>query len=233
MIKQLSRIKPIETLSQVDRIEKALEEYLKNEKLSPGDPLPKEMELAKAMGVSRTALREAISRFKNLGIIESRKNRGMIVVQPDLLNNMERIFDSQLLNSTTMKEIFELRLVIELGLPDFVFLNKTEAGILKLEEIVEREENSSDKIIKLKCDIEFHSTLYSLSGNETIIRFQKILLPVFGYVDNSIPSNASGEGATTVSHRQLLNILINGTPEEFRLAMRNHLSSYFKKIESY
>ena len=69
----LTRLKPVDNLSQVDKIEIRLEEYLKNENFNPGDLLPKETDLAQAMGVSRTAVREAISRFRMLGIIESRK----------------------------------------------------------------------------------------------------------------------------------------------------------------
>src|SRR5689334_2128857 len=98
----LSKIEPIITLTQVDKIEKTLQEYFRREKLSPGDVIPKELELAEAMGVSRTAIREALSRFKTLGIIESRKNRGMIIAKPDILNNMQRVLDVQLLDGSTM-----------------------------------------------------------------------------------------------------------------------------------
>src|SRR6188474_2985447 len=101
---KLKTLKPIENLSQVDKIEIRLEEFLKNENFNPGDPLPKEMDIAQALGVSRTAVREAISRFRMLGIIESRKNRGMIITRPDVLNNMERLMDPKLLDGETMKD---------------------------------------------------------------------------------------------------------------------------------
>ena len=48
----LTRLRPIEHLSQVDKIELRLQEYLRNEEFNPGDPLPKEMEIAKDLGVS-------------------------------------------------------------------------------------------------------------------------------------------------------------------------------------
>jgi len=47
--------------------------------------------------------------------------------------------DPQLLDGGTMKEIFEIRLVIEMGLADILFLRKTESGLIKLEQIVEQE----------------------------------------------------------------------------------------------
>jgi len=69
----LKKLRPVETLTQVDKIELSLEEYFRTENFGPGDSIPKEVDLAEAMGVSRTAIREAISRFRMLGIIESRK----------------------------------------------------------------------------------------------------------------------------------------------------------------
>ena len=83
---RLHKITPIDTLTQVDKVEINLKEFFKRENFLPGDAIPKEMELASAMGVSRTAIREALARFRTLGIIESRKNRGMIITQPDLLH---------------------------------------------------------------------------------------------------------------------------------------------------
>src|SRR5690606_33416178 len=100
--------------TQVDKIEMTLQEYFRSENFQPGDALPKELALAEAMGVSRTAIREALSRFRTLGIIESRKNRGMIFTKPDVFNNMERVLTPRLLDEETMNEIFEMRLVIEL-----------------------------------------------------------------------------------------------------------------------
>jgi GntR family transcriptional repressor for pyruvate dehydrogenase complex len=225
------KLRPIEeSLTQVDKIEIRLQEYFRTENFLPGDPIPKEIELASVMGVSRTAVREAIARFKTLGIIESRKNRGMIITRPDLFNNMERVLDSKLLSGDIMKEIFEMRLVLEMGIGDIIFLKKTDETLIKLEGIVQKEEKTIDKIERLKYDIEFHSMLYEISGNTTIQRFQKMLIPIFNYVDNGLHANRQLDNEAFVSHRVLLNILKNGTSEEYRNKMRSHLSQYFDKI---
>lgn len=227
----LNKLKPVENLTQVDKIEIHLQEYFRNENFSPGDAIPKEVDLAQAMGVSRTAIREAISRFRMLGIIESRKNRGMVITRPDVLNNMQRVLDPQLLDGATMKNIFEMRLVIEMGISDILFLRKTDESLARLEEIVKKEEATDNKIDQLKYDVEFHSALYDISENETIQRFQKMLLPVFDYVDNGLRVQRQKYTSDYVSHRVLLEVLKNGTPEEFRNKMHDHLLYYFEKIK--
>ena len=223
-------IQPIEYSTQVDRIQHKLEEYFRMENLKPGDPIPKETELAEAMGVSRTAIREALSRFKLLGIISSRKNRGMIITQPDLLGSMSRVLNSKLLDGQTMKEIFEFRLVIEMGIGDILFLRKTNENLKELEEIVAGEEKTENRIERTNYDVKFHSTLYKISGNDTILRFQNLLLPIFDYVNNSLHVRSQQENEDYVSHRVLLNVLKDGSPEEFRTKMRAHLMQYFEKI---
>lgn len=224
------RLKPLKYSTQVDKIEVTLEEFFRKENYQPGDPIPKEMDLAKAMGVSRTAIREALSRFKLLGIISSKKNRGMIITQPDVLGNMDRVLNSKLLDGETMKEIFELRLVIEMGLGDILFLRKTEENLAELEEIVKSEEETDNKIERMKFDVKFHSMLYKISENSTILRFQNMLLPVFLYVNEGLHVRRQDENENYVSHRVLLNTLKTGTPEEFRNNMRAHLMQYFEKI---
>lgn len=236
-IMTLANIQPVKHLTQVDKIELNLQEYLRKGKLQPGDPLPKETELAEAMGVSRTAVREALSRFKTLGIIETRKNRGIIISQPDVFNNMERLLDTQLLDDETLNEFFEMRLVIEVGLGDIIFLRKDKADFYKLEMIVEKEEKTTNKRELVQCDIEFHSMLYNLSGNKTIMRFQKMLLPVFEHVYKKLKENTNAyiknhpKNIKTVTHRDLLNTLKDGNSELFRSQMHTHLMVYFNQLK--
>ncbi len=232
-MKDLSLIKKLssmEHMTLVDRVEDNLLKYFHDEDLQPGDPIPKEIELARSMGVSRTAIREALTRLKLLGLVDSRRNRGMIITRPDVLSNIKRVLDPRLLDGNTMKEIFELRLVLEIGIGDILFLKKNETDLNHLEEIVVKEEATKDSIEKLKIDMEFHSMLYKMSGNKTIMQFQRMLLPVFDYVSNGLHARRQIDNEHFASHRVLLNVLKQGTPEEFRKKMHSHLMQYFEKV---
>ncbi|MCO5241638.1 MAG: GntR family transcriptional regulator [Chitinophagaceae bacterium] len=223
----LEKLQPIENQTQVDKIENSLQEYFRNGNFQPGDSIPKEIELSKALNVSRTSIREALSRFKTLGIIESKKNRGMLIKRTDLLYNMQKIVDLNLLDNATWKDIFELRLVLEIGISDLLFLRKTNMDLEKLEKIVMKDEQSKSKIEQKKYDVEFHSLLYEISGNDFIQRFQKMLFPFFNFDNDSLDVVGTDNN---ISHRDLLNALKNGTPEEFRNKMRGHLNQYFNKL---
>lgn len=226
----LSRLKPIEHQTQVDKIENRLEEYFKEGHFKPGDYLPKEVDIAQALGVSRTAVREALSRFKTLGIIESRKNRGMMLTRPDVLGNMQRVLDPRLLDPETMRDMFEMRLVIEIGLGHILFLRKTPADIQRLEEIADSEDRSEDRIERLRLDVEFHAHLYRMSGNDTIIRFQNMLIPIFDIVDKVHASRTDiSPPSHRATHRDLIDELRSGTPAGFRNKMESHLWYFLEK----
>jgi len=68
--------------TMADIVEIRLREFLKKKSFKPGDALPKELELAESLGVSRNVVREALSRLRMLGMVETKKKRGMILSRP-------------------------------------------------------------------------------------------------------------------------------------------------------
>lgn len=211
--------------TMADIVETRLREYLKKKSFRPGDPLPKEMELADALGVSRNVIREALSRLRMLGMIETKKRRGMVLTTPDILSSFERVLDPLIIDDKNLKDIFELRLVLELGLADLLYMRKTEKDIEELEAIV-KNENADETEFRLKNEIAFHGKLYEMTGNDTLKRFQNMLLPLFGYV---LQLEKQYQPAT-VSHADLVKILKDGTKDEFKAAMTAHLQPHLQRL---
>src|SRR3990170_1298204 len=226
---QLYKLQPITSLTMADQVETSLREYILKRAVRPGDAIPKETELAEALGVSRNVVREALSRLRMLGMIESKKKRGMILTQPDVLKGLERILHPTILDTEVRKELFELRLVLEVGLGDLLFERKTEAQIKKLAAVVEREQQATTQIERVRCEVDFHATLYEMAGNETLKRFQTILMPVFEYVveyESKLDHTSTG----SVTHADLVKILRGNNREEFPNAMRKHLLPHFEHL---
>ena len=229
---KLSKIKPISTLSLVDKVEIRLQEYLKDNNLLPGDTLPKELEIAESLGVSRTVVREALLRLRTLGLIESRKHRGMILTNPDVLGPFQRMPDPQILSEETLKDIFELRLALEMGMAELLFANKSEQSLNELEKIVIKGEKQGEIVgFEIEHELAFHGQLYKMTGNETLRRFQSLLFPVFKYVHESgIFQKDYSYRHGYVTHRHLLETLRQGDPESFRKDMRDHLEPHFARV---
>lgn len=226
-----NEIKPMDTSSLVDKVEDSLVDLLQKRKLSVGDVIPKEIELAEALGVSRTVVREALTRLRIMGLIESKKKKGSVITSPDIFGLMSKSMNPHILAPDTLKEIFEIRLVLEIGMADLLFHRITKEDIAALRQIVSDEPPATQyHLFNIEHEIAFHGKLYEITGNETLKKFQKMLLPVFDYVHNSGLLKKQPMLKTFVSHNELVEILENGSPEEFRNGMRSHLENHFTRL---
>lgn len=226
-----SEIKSIDTSTLVDKVEDSLVELLRERKLNVGDVIPKEVELAEALGVSRTVIREALTRLRIMGLIEPKKKRGSVITSPDLFGMMSKSMNPHILDQNTLKEIFEIRLVLEIGMADLLFHRITKEDIAELRRIVADEPPATQyHLFNINHEVAFHGKLYEITGNETLKKFQKMLLPVFDYVHNSGLLKKQPLLKTFVSHKELVDILENGNPEDFRNGMRQHLENHFIRL---
>jgi GntR family transcriptional regulator, transcriptional repressor for pyruvate dehydrogenase complex len=64
-----------------DQVAEQLATEIKQGRLMPGDKLPTEARLVEQFEVSRTVVREAVSRLKSLGLVDSRQGSGVFVNQ--------------------------------------------------------------------------------------------------------------------------------------------------------
>lgn len=221
----------IDNASLVDRVEAQIVDLLQQQKLKVGDTIPKEIEMAELLGVSRTVIREALLRLRMMGLIESKKKKGAVITSPDLFGNMHKSMNPHILDQDTLREMFEIRLVLEIGMADLLFHRITKKDIEELKVIVSNEPPATQyHLFNIDHEIAFHGKLYEITGNKTMKKFQKMLLPVFDYVHKSGILKKQPLLKTFVSHTELVAILESGDPEKFRNGMRSHLENHFSRI---
>jgi len=227
----ITGIEAVDTRSLVDKVEMNLIDFFINRKLTPGDVIPTEMELAQAMGVSRTVIRESLNRLKTMGLIESIKHKGTLIKSPDLPGILQKSMIPNILDQQSLKDSFELRLVLEVGMADLIVKRATDEEIEELSGIVKNEISpSKNTLFDVDHEIKFHGKLYEMTGNDTLKRFQILLLPVFSYVYSSGLINKPGAIRKYVSHQGLVDILRERDAGMFRKAMRRHLENHFNRI---
>jgi GntR family transcriptional regulator, transcriptional repressor for pyruvate dehydrogenase complex len=221
---------PITTITMTDQVEEQLRGYFKDKGLKVGDALPKEIELVEALGVSRSVLREALSRLKMLGMIDVRKRRGTVLAQPDLFSGLERVMHPHLMTDETMRHLFEIRLMLEVGLGDFLIPRLQPADFDRLTQIIEQEKQAESRADRVQADIDFHSYLYEITGNHSLIRLKQMLLPLFNYIIDLKANTDKPLKPASVSHADLVAVLRTGDANAFREAMKAHFEPHYKLI---
>lgn len=175
-----------QTITLVDQVEDKLLNYLKEKDIRTGDSIPNELELAAALGVARSVLREALSRLKMMGMIETRTRRGMILTEPTILGGMKRVVDPRILGEEALFDILGFRIALEIGICSDIFRNITPEDISELEEIVKMGIVFENNEYAPVSEFTFHAKLYEITGNKTISEFQDIIHPVMIFVKKQI-----------------------------------------------
>ena len=95
-----------------EQVAAVLRERIGQGKFAPGARLPSEAQLAEALGVSRTVVREAVSRLKSEGLLDSRQGSGVFVQTAPV--RPLRLDPQTGLSRDTAVQIVELRRAIEI-----------------------------------------------------------------------------------------------------------------------
>ena len=143
-------------------------------RLSPGEKLPSEVELARELGVSRTTLREALHVLVSQKILEARRGRGTFVTQKAA--QVEDFgFDDLARVRGQLRDLFELRTIFE---PRAARLACRRATQRELEDILKQGAAVADCIRRgadrTRTDRAFHAAIVRAAHNEFMMR----LLPM-------------------------------------------------------
>lgn len=216
----------------VDMVEEKLLLYLKNNNYCIGCTVPNEKELASSLGVARSVIREALSRLKMIGLIESRTRRGMIIREPSLFGGMKRLIDPRNLSEKTLCNLLEIRIMLETGMTYKLFENINDNYLKELENIVKMESALEYNEYSAMGELNFHSKLYEITGNSTIMEFEQILYLIMDFAKEKFQEHLKPlnkellKHGKLVSHADLFQLLAARDVEGYKQAIDRHLSVY-------
>jgi len=235
-----SKIGTTQTLSQ--KIERKIEEAIRQKKLLQGAKLPSEKELCELFGVSRTALREALRRLNARGLIEIRKGSGMYVSEikiEDAIKSLNLYYDLSF-DSNLISQIIEVRRIIEPEISRLAARNRTSEDVRILHENIKELENCDPDNTQQEVDTinKFHMNLAKATGNPIIIISLEPIYSLLPRMRNFIYANVEGEKEFTMSAQKKILEAVEVNDEETayseteKLVIRNHevYERYLKKV---
>src|SRR3954466_12710801 len=109
-------------------------------KLTAGERLSPERELAEQFGVSRVTVRDALRSLEAMGLIEVRVGArgGAFVTVPTGSIVGQTMSDMMMMSAVTPEDIVESRLIVELGTITLACSRATDEDIQKLRDLAER-----------------------------------------------------------------------------------------------
>jgi GntR family transcriptional repressor for pyruvate dehydrogenase complex len=214
----------------VDVVQRRLCEQIRHEQLAIGHPLPSEAALCVSLRVSRTVVREALSRLRMLGIVESRRKRGLVLSRPEPVRGFVNALQAGVSDAKQNRDLLELRLVLERGIAEILCERVTEADLRELGKIVEAEAGGpGDPDAIREGDLRFHGLCYQCAGNPLLSELQGQLSVFFhSHLYERELSRRRTRGAA-VTHADLLDALKARDPARWRELIGHHLACYTKE----
>jgi DNA-binding FadR family transcriptional regulator len=215
----------------------SLSERIQWRELRPGDKLPTEAQIMRAYGVSRTVVREAISRIAAGGLVETRHGIGTFVLDARA-NGPLHLSIPDLATIRDVLEILELRISLE---TESAALAATRRSVTQLAAMrralddfaacVDREEDA------VKPDYEFHRQVALASGNRYLGDLMGELGPA--HIPRTRINTAQfqrEEGPDYLrrvnrEHEDIYAAINRSDPEAARAAMRTHLGNSRERLK--
>jgi len=215
------------TLSQ--RIERTLENAIREKKLAVGSKLPTEREMCESFGVSRTALREALRRLSARGLITIQKGSGMYVSEikiEDAIDTLNLYYDLKF-DKNLLTQIIEVRSIFEPEIARLAALNRTIKDLDDLSRILTEFEETDPDNTQLEADLDnkFHLAITKATQNPIVQITMEPIYSLLPRMRNYIYGNIDGEKAFTLkSHQALLDAIREQDGDQAQLVMRDHLN---------
>ena len=208
---------------------------IKDGALDPGDKLPTESEFMRMLGVSRTVVREAISRMQAAGLVETRHGIGTFVLEPAPAR--AGIDPNTVITMRDVLAILELRISLEVEAAGLAASRRSGPQLQQLGALLDTFEacarNGSETV---GPDVQFHLLIAQASGN----RYFHDILGHLGA--NIIPRSRVNSARLTQDepsaymerviheHQAIFNSIARQDPESARAAMRTHLSNSRERL---
>lgn len=204
---------------------RSLEAFLADGAAHDGDKIPGELELARKFNVSRSAVREALEYFTQLGVLERVRKKGTVRKKPDIEEmgrslafqlRMLRCGREEIKGARKMLECATAREVVETVTP--VALDQLAAKNRELEAA------RHDGLRADRIDLEFHRLLLECCGNRLFLIFSQVLTLIFAVEFREKFHSEAAILRSVAAHDEMLRALRRRDLPAFRKLIAAHIA---------
>lgn len=230
-----SQIQPLTVSATMpDRVTQALLELIRSGAYPPRSRLPSEAEMAQHFGVSRTVIREAVSRLKSEGLVESRQGSGVFVREMGL-DAPFRIDPAVVESVQQILQVAELRRGMEAEIAALAAQRGSPAQIREIGACLQAiDDDVAAGGDGVAADFEFHRCIARATGNPHFLALWDFLgqfLRATIKVTRAWEAQQEDTRQQVMDeHRLLYEAIARQDPEAARAAARTHMEMSSRRI---
>ncbi|QNP64519.1 FadR/GntR family transcriptional regulator [Streptomyces genisteinicus] len=213
----------------------SIEQRVLSGDLKAGDRLPPERELAPVLGVSRSALREALRVLETIGVLSAQAGRGpdsgarMVRNPDDALGRLLRLHFA--LGSYTLEDMLEARVVLERSSFEAAARNASKEQLAELGDLVAAMERPGTGVERFNdLDTRFHVLVARASGNQLTSTLtsavRESVRPLILRALETAEDWPAAAAALAAEHAELLRLVRAGEGEAAAALAERHIRGF-------
>ncbi|MDT8915711.1 FCD domain-containing protein [Amycolatopsis sp. PS_44_ISF1] len=220
----------IRRLSALDTVRARIALAIELGLLGPGERLPPNDEIARALGVGAITVRRALVSLCEAGVLERRRGRnGGTLVAADAPTG--RVGEVKVYEESTaeVRELIDHRLVLESGLAQLVAVRRPDESIGRLGDLVHRMDAATDWAGFHDLDAEFHLAVAAAAGGPApaVRQYGQVLRDLHRFY---LPYPLPALRASNREHELLVQALADQEPETAALVTRAHVDELHRTM---
>ncbi|NIK57383.1 FadR/GntR family transcriptional regulator [Kribbella shirazensis] len=185
-------------------------------------------ELQADLGVSLTAVREALKVLTAKGLVDARQKRGTFVrprsdwnlLDADMIRWHFKDADTR---PELLEELHEVRGIVEPAAARLAAVRADDSHLTALDEALAAMESAGDDFAAVAADLAFHRALLAATGNELLTKMEVIMETGLADRDRLVHKVKPSDDPVP-SHRRVVDAVRAHDPEGAELAMRELLA---------
>jgi GntR family transcriptional repressor for pyruvate dehydrogenase complex len=215
---------PIRSTRIYEEIVRQIKTMIAEGRLTSGDRLPPERELAEKFLVSRTSVREALRALESLGLVEIRPGEGTFIREISVDRLVEPLALVMVSQREALAELFEARRLLEPAIAGLAAARATPDEIQDMERILE---DQAREVVAGRTgfaqDAQFHAAIGRAAHNEAITRIAHAVMDLLTQSREESLNTPGRPSRSHDDHRRILQAIAERQPAAAERAMRDHL----------
>jgi GntR family transcriptional regulator, transcriptional repressor for pyruvate dehydrogenase complex len=153
-----------------EEVAEAIYEMIRSGQVKPGEKLDSVQQLAENFQVGRSAIREALTSLRAMGLVEMKQGEGTYVNEFETDRITFPLSIAILMNKEDFAQLLEVRKIIETGTAAAAAKKRTNQHLEMMEKALEEMKSANgDEELGEKADLQFHLALTDAAQNPLLL----------------------------------------------------------------
>lgn len=222
--------KTIQAKKIYEQVADSLIEMIKNRQLKPGDKLDSVEKLAANFNVGRSAIREALSGLRSMGLIEMKQGEGTFVTSFNPSQFTLPVTTAFLMKQKDVKELYGVRKILEVGTASLAARVWEEGDLVDIENaLLVMKSAKGNEELAANADVDFHMAIANATHNDLLINLMKsvsdLISETIRETRKLILYSEEQADQLYIDHERIFTAIKNREPDLAHQCMYEHLEN--------